>query len=95
MQKSRGFTAGAFNLREFFHGKSPQALRRIKWTFLVGAFAVPFVLTAWGGSIASVALSFALLCGASAVQYAGLVAERWFFFAEARHPQNLYYQQVS
>jgi DMSO reductase anchor subunit len=95
VQKSRGFTAGAFNLREFFHGKSPQALRRIKWTFLVGAFAVPFVLTAWGGSIASVALSFALLCGASAVQYAGLVAERWFFFAEARHPQNLYYQQVS
>jgi DMSO reductase anchor subunit len=29
------------------------------------------------------------------VQYAGLVAERWFFFAEARHPQNLYYRQAS
>ena len=23
-------------------------------------------------------------------QYAGLLAERWYFFAEARHPQNLY-----
>ena len=29
------------------------------------------------------------------VQYAGLLAERWFFFAQANHPQNLYYQAVS
>jgi DMSO reductase anchor subunit len=29
------------------------------------------------------------------VQYAGLIAERWFFFAQARHPQNLYYQVIS
>ena len=26
---------------------------------------------------------------------AGLLAERWFFFAQARHPQNIYYQSVS
>lgn len=94
-QKSRGFTAGAFNLREFFHGKTPQALRRIKWTFLVAAFAVPLVLLALGGSASSLAASFWLLCAACAVQYAGLVAERWFFFAEARHPQNLYYRQAA
>jgi hypothetical protein len=25
----------------------------------------------------------------------GLLAERWFFFAQARHPQNLYYQAVA
>ena len=37
----------------------------------------------------------ALLLAAFAVQYAGLLAERWFFFAQARHPQNLYYQAVS
>ena len=24
----------------------------------------------------------------------GLLAERWFFFAQANHPQNLYYQTV-
>jgi sulfite dehydrogenase (quinone) subunit SoeC len=95
VQKSRGFTAGAFNLREFFHGQTPQTLQRIKWTFLVAAFAVPFVLIALGGSLSSIAASFWLLCLACLVQYAGLVAERWFFFAEARHPQNLYYQQVS
>ncbi|MGA3250209.1 MAG: DmsC/YnfH family molybdoenzyme membrane anchor subunit [Paraburkholderia sp.] len=94
-QKSRGFTAGAFNLREFFHGKTPQTLQRIKWTFLVGAFAVPLVLIALGGSVPSIVASFWLLCAACAVQYAGLVAERWFFFAEARHPQNLYYRQAS
>jgi len=29
------------------------------------------------------------------VQYLGLLAERWFFFAQANHPQNLYYQTVS
>jgi DMSO reductase anchor subunit len=93
-QKSRGFTAGAFNLREFFHGKTPQTLRRIKWTFIVAGFIVPFVLVAFGGSVRSIGFSFALLCAASAIQYAGLVAERWFFFAEARHPQNLYYRQA-
>jgi sulfite dehydrogenase (quinone) subunit SoeC len=92
-QKSRGFTAGAFNLREFFHGKTPRALKRIKWTFLIAAFLAPFCLVAIGGGVRSVGLSFALLCAAATIQYAGLVAERWFFFAEARHPQNLYYQR--
>jgi DMSO reductase anchor subunit len=29
------------------------------------------------------------------VQFLGLLAERWSFFAEARHPQNLYYQGVA
>jgi DMSO reductase anchor subunit len=29
------------------------------------------------------------------VQYLGLLAERWIFFAQANHPQNLYYQTVS
>ena len=29
------------------------------------------------------------------LQYLGLLAERWFFLAQARHPQNLYYQVVS
>ncbi|SIT47217.1 DMSO reductase anchor subunit (DmsC) [Paraburkholderia piptadeniae] len=93
-QKSRGFTAGAFNLREFFHGKTPQTLKRIKWTFLIAAFVVPFCLIVSGGSVRSIGLSFVLLCAASVIQYAGLVAERWFFFAEARHPQNLYYRQA-
>jgi DMSO reductase anchor subunit len=36
-----------------------------------------------------------LLLLACAVQFAGLLAERWFFFAQANHPQNLYYQVIS
>jgi DMSO reductase anchor subunit len=91
VQKSRGFTAGAFNLREFFHGQTAEAIRRIKWTFLIGAFGVPFVLMLAG--IRS--QSAALFCVAFVTQYLGLVAERWFFFAEARHPQNLYYARAS
>lgn len=95
VQISRGFTASAFNLREFFHGRSPQALRRLKWTFLVGAFGAPAVLIACGGSAGSGAQALALLLAASLVQFGGLVVERWYFFADARHPQNLYYQKAA
>jgi DMSO reductase anchor subunit len=94
VQVSRGFTAGAFNLREFFHGKSARTLRGVKWGFLAGAFVVPIVLIALGAGLHSIGASFGLLAAACLVQYAGLVAERWFFFAEAKHPQNLYYARV-
>jgi DMSO reductase anchor subunit len=35
-----------------------------------------------------------VLAAAFLVQFAGLVAERWHFFAQAGHPQNLYYQDT-
>jgi len=38
---------------------------------------------------------FSLLAAAAALQYLGLLAERWLFFAEAQHPQNLYYQRMA
>lgn len=91
VQKSMGFMGGSFNTREFFHGRSPGALRRVKWGFIVGAFALPMVLL-WGGLVTG---SPALFGFAFLVQYLGLLAERWFFFAQANHPQNLYYQAVS
>ncbi len=94
VQVSRGFTAGAFNLREFFHGKSAGTLRGVKWGFLAAAFALPVVLMALGAGLHSISVSLTLLAAACLVQYAGLVAERWFFFAEAKHPQNLYYARV-
>ncbi|RAR68153.1 DMSO reductase anchor subunit [Paraburkholderia unamae] len=90
-QISRGFTASAFNLREFFHGQSDATLRRVKWGFLLGAFLVPLALVAQGLH----PLSATLLLAACVVQYLGLLAERWFFFAQARHPQNLYYQRAA
>jgi DMSO reductase anchor subunit len=94
VQVSRGFTAGAFNLREFFHGKSAGTLRGVKWGFLATAFVVPLGLIALGAGLRPIGLSLGLLAAACLVQYLGLVAERWFFFAEARHPQNLYYAKV-
>ncbi|HET7400720.1 MAG TPA: DmsC/YnfH family molybdoenzyme membrane anchor subunit [Usitatibacter sp.] len=88
-QRSQGFTASAFNTREFFHGVSHEGMRRVRITFLLLAFVLPVALVLAGMK----AGSLAMLCAAVLVQYAGLVAERWFFLAQATHPQNLYYQR--
>ena len=90
VQKSQGFMAGSFNTREFFHGAPRQVFLAIKWAFLVLVFPVPLLLLAAGMGSSAVAV----LLAAFLVQYAGLIAERWFFFAQANHPQNLYYQTV-
>ena len=66
-------------------------LRAIKWTFLLLVFPLPLALLAAGAAVAS----WPLLAAAFALQYLGLIAERWFFFAQAKHPQNLYYQAIS
>ena len=89
VQRSQGFMGGSFNTREFFHGKSEAFLRTIKPAFLLLAFAAPLALLALG------MFTPALLGVAFILQYIGLLAERWFFFAQANHPQNLYYQSVS
>lgn len=89
VQKSQGFMGGSFNTREFFHGKSESFLRSVKPVFLLLAFVVPLALLALG------LFTPALLGVAFILQYIGLLAERWFFFAQASHPQNLYYQSVS
>jgi DMSO reductase anchor subunit len=94
VQRSMGFMGGSFNTREFFHHASAARLRAVKPVFIVLAFVVPFVLLAFTRSRPA-ADHAVLLLAAFAVQYAGLLAERWFFFAQARHPQNLYYQAVS
>ena len=53
-------------------------------------YPVPLLLASAGiGTDNSV-----LLIAAFLIQYTGLLAERWFFFAQANHPQNLYYQTV-
>jgi sulfite dehydrogenase (quinone) subunit SoeC len=90
-QKSMGFMGGSFNTREFFHGRPGSVLRRVKWMFLLAAFAIPLALQGaswWGAPQPLLLLAFV-------VQFLGLLAERWFFFAQANHPQNLYYQAVA
>ncbi len=91
VQKSQGMMGGSYNTREFFHGRSRTVLRSVKWVFLLLTFPLPVLLLAAGLS----GPSPALLAAAFATQYVGLLAERWFFFAQANHPQNLYYQAVA
>ena len=95
LQKSMGMTGGSFNTREFMHGKTLAFLARIKYFAMAAGFVLPGLLLLPvlfgrdGGQFGG------WLIAAVAVQYVGLLAERWFFFAQARHPQNLYYQIVS
>ena len=91
VQKAMGMTGGSFNTREFFHGVSTSVMRNARLGFQVLAFGLPLALLSWavlGGS----GLGWVL---AWAIQSLGMLAERWFFFAQARHPQNIYYQVVS
>jgi DMSO reductase anchor subunit len=89
VQIAQGAMGGSFNTREFFHGRPREVVRAVRWSFLVLVFPVPAALLAVG------AQSAAVLGAAFVAQYAGLLAERWYFFAEARHPQNLYYQAIA
>ncbi|TPG26446.1 dimethyl sulfoxide reductase anchor subunit family protein [Variovorax guangxiensis] len=91
VQKSMGMSAGSFNTREFFHHAGLLAMKNVKLALIVLGFALPTALLLWGVT-AGFGLAFVL---ALAVQVPGLVADRWFFFAQAKHPQNLYYQVVS
>lgn len=89
VQTSQGFMGGSYNTREFFHGRPAPLVAAARWMFLILFFPLPGWLLGWsGGSLAAFWTAFA-------VQFAALLAERWVFFAEARHPQNLYYQGVS
>ncbi len=89
VQIAQGAMGGSFNTREFFHGRPREVVRAVRWAFLALVFPLPALLVVVGGDSAAV-LSVAFLA-----QYAGLLAERWYFFAEARHPQNLYYQAIA
>lgn len=81
---------GSYNTREYFHGKTALFLQSIKWIFMVLVFVVPIVLLMSGMRNNSISL----LAAAFLVQYVGLLFERWLFFAQSRHPQNIYYQTV-
>ncbi len=90
VQKSMGMSAGAFNTREFFHGASQLALRNVRWAFVLGLFVLPLALQVCAlTSAATWPWAWAAL-----LQAPSLIAERWVFFAQAKHPQNLYYQVV-
>ena len=90
-QTSMGMTGGSFNTREFFHGVGAVVIQRVRWALHGLGFALPSLLIL----AALYSGRSKLLIVAVVVQAVGLLAERWMFFAQARHPQNVYYQVVS
>lgn len=90
VQTATGAMGGSFNTKEFRHGSTVARVRQAKWSFMLLVFIIPLLLMAAGLSWSSLAL----MALAFIVQYAGLLIERWTFFADATHPQNLYYQSM-
>jgi DMSO reductase anchor subunit len=86
VRSTQGLMSRTFNDREFSHGRTPSFVLTVRWTGVLLGFFVPIaVLSATQGNIGAAGLAAIGL-----VQLAGLLAERWIFFADARHPQNLY-----
>jgi sulfite dehydrogenase (quinone) subunit SoeC len=88
VQISQGTMAASFNTREFFHGRSDGFVRTLRWVAALLGFALP------AAALAAGAVGATSLGALWALQWLGLMAERWSFFAEARHPQNLYQQRM-
>jgi DMSO reductase anchor subunit len=79
----QGHTSNGFLNNEFGYTVAANQLLRIRLAALVVAFVVPMLLVLAGGG--------ALLLIAAIATLAGLLAERWLFFAEARHVVRLFH----
>ncbi len=90
-QTSMGLMGGSFNTREFFHNQTATVLNNLRKIIFLGAFIVPIFILYY----IKQSSSYSLLPLCLIIHYCGLVSERWMFFAEANHPQNLYYQRIS
>jgi sulfite dehydrogenase (quinone) subunit SoeC len=77
-----GHTHGTFLTNEFAFKLARSHAERLADAFWVAAFAVPALV---------IALMPDAILGAVLLCLAGLLAERWLFFAEARHTVNLYH----
>jgi DMSO reductase anchor subunit len=89
-QIAQGAMGGSFNTRAFMHDYGRAVLRLVRRGFLLTAFIMPLLLLSFGEQSALPVYVAAFL-----LQYLGLLAERWYFFIEAEHPQNIYYQMIS
>lgn len=77
-----GHSHGTFLTNEFAFKLARTHAQRLKATFWVAAFGLPVLALAFFPDA---------LLGAALACLAGLYAERWLFFAEARHTVNLYH----
>jgi len=90
-QQAMGFMGGSVNTRDFFHHSSKAMLKMIRYGFMVSVFFIPLLLM----TLFLFAPIQEFLVVAIVSQYLGLLAERWYFFADANHPQNIYYQSIA
>ncbi len=89
-QLAQGAMGGSFNTRAFIHAYGPAVVRLARRFFLLAGFVLPVLLLGFRGVDPHLFCALAL-----ALQIAGLLVERWYFFIEAEHPQNVYYQMIS
>jgi DMSO reductase anchor subunit len=89
-QIAQGAMGGSFNTRAFMHTYGPSVLLLARRFFLLAGFAVPLLLLFISDADSLLICLLALL-----LQFLGLLTERWYFFIEAEHPQNVYYQMIS
>jgi len=80
-----GHARGTFLTREFLVNVGLRRRRRLQWVMWVGAFVLPLLwltvgLPRWPGALLAVAACII-----------GLLAERWLFFADARHTVRLFH----
>lgn len=90
-QLTQGFLGASFNTTEFVAPGGPDAVRAFNLAGLLAGFGLPLLLLALGWSHGEPPL----LWMAAIIQYLGLLAERWAFFAGGNHVQNLYYQRMA
>jgi DMSO reductase anchor subunit len=89
-QMAQGAMGGSFNTRAFMHNYGPGVVRLARRFFLIGGFVLPVLLLFFSDADNLLICAVALL-----LQFLGLLTERWYFFIEAEHPQNVYYQMIS
>lgn len=86
-----GQSSDSFLNREFSYEAAADKILRMRLVVYVCAFLLPFGLLVMLLGTEGAALSLALALVAPVLLMVGLLAERWLFFAEARHVVNLFY----
>ena len=80
-----GHSHGTFLTNEFGFTLARKHATLIRWAALALAFGLPALVMVAGARGAMLMATIALVC------IVGLLAERWLFFAEARHTVRLYH----
>ncbi|MEM7564149.1 MAG: DmsC/YnfH family molybdoenzyme membrane anchor subunit, partial [Pseudomonadota bacterium] len=89
-QLAQGAMGGSFNTRAFIHQYGATVVLLARRFLLLSGFILPVILLLLADETSVIFCGFAFM-----LQMAGFMVERWYFFIEAEHPQNIYYQMIS